>query len=134
MAAISLLLRFFCVALCLQHKSSAAFHVRSPTPPWLGYSDVDEIHVKADRPQVNTTYGPVQGVYLENGVRGFLGVRYAAPPVGDLRWEPPQIPDKWDMYYAVGQPPACPQVCSDPPDDCPHFVSKGLTYGIYNLT
>ena len=29
------------------------------------------------------------------GVRMFLGVPYAAPPVGDLRWKPPQPAAKW---------------------------------------
>src|SRR5690348_1300197 len=27
------------------------------------------------------------------GVNGFLGIRYAQPPVGTLRWQPPQAPN-----------------------------------------
>ena len=43
---------------------------------------------------VRTADGPVQGI-VHSGVRQFLGIRYAAPPVGHLRWRPPQPPAPW---------------------------------------
>lgn len=38
---------------------------------------------------VDTREGPVKGVERK-GVRQFLGIPFAAPPVGELRWQPPQ--------------------------------------------
>jgi len=47
---------------------------------------------------ITTTYGPIKGeVATENGkpVLVFRGVPYAAAPVGELRWKPPQAPQPW---------------------------------------
>lgn len=38
---------------------------------------------------IDTSSGPVIGV-VNHGVDSWLGLPYAAPPVGDLRWQPPQ--------------------------------------------
>ncbi|MES1956367.1 Carboxylesterase [Salinisphaera hydrothermalis EPR70] len=43
---------------------------------------------------VQTADGPVQGKLSQN-IREFLGIRYAAAPVGNLRWRPPQAPASW---------------------------------------
>ena len=43
---------------------------------------------------VQTEYGPVSGV-TSQGVNVFKGIPFAAPPVGKLRWQPPQPPAKW---------------------------------------
>jgi para-nitrobenzyl esterase len=47
-----------------------------------------------DGPVVQTAEGPVRG-FVNNGVYTFLGIPYAAPPVGSLRWKPPQAVKPW---------------------------------------
>ena len=43
---------------------------------------------------VQTHSGPLRGA-RENGLSVFRGIPYAAPPVGDLRWMPPEPPVPW---------------------------------------
>jgi len=45
-------------------------------------------------PQVKTESGVVEGK-ADGVVNAFLGIPYAAPPVGDLRWKPPAPAAKW---------------------------------------
>jgi para-nitrobenzyl esterase len=45
-------------------------------------------------PPVKTDSGPVRGT-LSGGTAEFLGIPYAAPPVGSQRWLPPQQFGKW---------------------------------------
>jgi para-nitrobenzyl esterase len=44
---------------------------------------------------VTTADGVVQGITLASGIHTFRGIPYAAPPVRDLRWKPPQPVEKW---------------------------------------
>ena len=48
-------------------------------------------------PIVTTAEGRVEGL-VANGVAQFLGVPFAAPPVGDLRWTPPKKHEPWNRY------------------------------------
>ncbi len=50
----------------------------------------------------------------KDGVYLFLGVPYAAPPVGDLRFREAQDPEPWDgIRPALKYAPACLQITSD---------------------
>ena len=52
--------------------------------------------VQAESLTVSTEQGKVRGKTINEGkVKAFLGLPYAAPPVGDLRWEAPEPPAKW---------------------------------------
>jgi para-nitrobenzyl esterase len=54
--------------------------------------------------------GIVAGERLPGGVVAFRGVAYAAPPVGERRWRPPEPPAPWDGERdATRFAPACPQ-------------------------
>ena len=49
----------------------------------------------AAAPRVRTADGVVAGLVLPSGVRAFRGIPFAAPPVRDLRWKPPQPVRPW---------------------------------------
>jgi|WetSurMetagenome_2_1015567.scaffolds.fasta_scaffold80965_2 para-nitrobenzyl esterase len=44
---------------------------------------------------VNTKSGKLEGTY-SNGIYSFKGIPYAAPPMGNLRWMPPQPVKPWE--------------------------------------
>ncbi|MDY6995848.1 MAG: carboxylesterase/lipase family protein [Actinomycetota bacterium] len=61
------------------------------------------------RPVVDTTHGPVRGVD-DGTVKVWKSVRYAAAPVGELRWRAPQPPLAWtEPVDAARVGPVCPQ-------------------------
>src|SRR6516165_1356942 len=66
----------------------------------------------AGGPVTGTANGPVRG--LANGaVNEFLGIPYATPPVGALRWQPPQPAASWSGVRDATQfAPHCPQLAS----------------------
>jgi para-nitrobenzyl esterase len=63
-----------------------------------------------DRPLVHTNRGPVRG-FVKNAVDTFLGIPYAAPPVGPLRWRPPRPHARWHRpLHATAYGATCPQI------------------------
>jgi carboxylesterase type B len=64
---------------------------------------------------VQTLYGPVVGYKNEFGGYSFLGVPFAAPPTGALRFQPPQAPAPW----------TAPLNCTEFRSGCPAHCNAG---------
>lgn len=65
--------------------------------------------------QVKTQAGVVEGI-AEDGIKKFLGVPFAAAPVGDLRWKAPQPVKAWEGVRDAknfGNDPMQPNVFGD---------------------
>ncbi len=68
---------------------------------------VAAIRVSTGPSIVQTTNGAVQGI-VSSSERQFLGIPFAAPPVGNLRWKPPQPAASWSgVRQATAFGPAC---------------------------
>ena len=50
--------------------------------------------VRAQGPVVKIDSGELRGV-VDDGVVSYKGIPFAAPPVGELRWRPPQPVARW---------------------------------------
>ncbi len=73
----------------------------------------------ADNAVVPTAEGQVQGQATADHFV-FQGIPYAQPPVGELRWQAPRPPERWDGVREAGRPgPMCPQSYSYPPGSPP---------------
>src|SRR5687768_1536241 len=74
--------RAISVVLCSLMALAAA-----PSTRTIAFSQAPSAVVRVDS-------GDLQGV-VDDGVESFQGIPFAAPPVGDLRWRPPQPPARW---------------------------------------
>lgn len=83
-------------------------------------------------PQVQTAHGPVEGIATASG-EAWLGLPYAQPPVGSLRWKAPRLPQPWIAVRkadAYGSP--CMQMGSiygPPPAGKPWGPDNATTFG-----
>jgi para-nitrobenzyl esterase len=74
-------------------------------------------------PVVTTSTGEVQGL-VQDSVRVFKGIRYAAAPIGALRWKPPEPAKPWSgVMQATQFSPACIQ----PPTKVPNVYTSDIT-------
>lgn len=99
-------------------RCRAAACVPSAAPRWiacaLGLAALAAVltagaAARAQSVLVQTTAGWVQGAAPDaRGVTAFMGIPYAAPPTGALRWRPPQPAPQWNGVRAsVGYGNAC---------------------------
>lgn len=78
-----------------------------------GAADAAMIAVPGD--PVQTSDGPVAGTRLQSGVKAYLGIPFAAPPVRENRWRAPQPVKPWaGVYNADTLKPECPQGLRSP--------------------
>jgi para-nitrobenzyl esterase len=80
-------------------------------------------------PVVRTAEGPVRGIVTTESSTGrtvyeFLGIRYAAPPVADLRWLPPQPVAHW----------SAPLDATKFGNTCPQATTLGVFAGPASIT
>ncbi len=66
-------------------------------------------------PKVTTTEGVLEGLWMQSpgrkDIAAFLGVPFAKPPVGNLRWRAPEPPAAWrGIRQSKSFGPACSQV------------------------
>jgi para-nitrobenzyl esterase len=83
-------------------------------------------HAVNDAPIVSTKYGEIQGTAAQLANK-YLGIPYALPPVGQLRWTEPLRAMPWypQVLNATTLKPACPQYkCAErmPAESCPPVV------------
>jgi len=78
--------------------------------------------VTAVKPVVDLGYSKFQGTLLDNGITQWLGMPFAAPPVGDLRWRAPRDPAKKtgvvDASKVSSTVPAVDSSHEETGDDC----------------
>ena len=79
-------------------------------------------------PIATTGDGAVRGV-AAGSINEFLGIPYAAPPTGHLRWRPPQPPAEWQGVRDATQfGPSCPQPAKGNATFPPGPISEDCLY------
>ncbi|WP_437684892.1 carboxylesterase/lipase family protein [Sorangium sp. So ce176] len=82
-------------------------------------------------PLVQTDKGPVEGA-LVGSTRTFLGIPFAAPPLGELRWKPPAPHEGWtEALKATELGPACAQSMMLTPGFDPSSSEDCLTVNVW---
>ncbi|CAJ0950934.1 unnamed protein product, partial [Mesorhabditis belari] len=93
---------------------------------WTGFCE-------SERPFIETKYGKIQGFDYERSdgklSEVFLGIPFAKPPIGELRFEKPQAPLRWEtVLNASAYGASCPPHNETVP--VPPYSEDCLTLGI----
>jgi para-nitrobenzyl esterase len=99
---------------------------RSAASWWIsGLLAVAAAALSAGEPTVRTTTGTFEGVRAPDGTLAFKGLRYAAAPIGALRWQPPrparpakELAQAKDFAAACLQPGAPSAATPSTSEDC----------------
>ncbi|MCJ7546171.1 MAG: carboxylesterase family protein [Deltaproteobacteria bacterium] len=95
----------------------------------MGYVAAGEIQCRSHNIIAVTDTGPVVGLRTDT-MNEFLGIPYAAPPVGDLRWQPPQRAERWHgLRDATAFANHCPQFTT--PFGVQSFTEDCLYLNVY---
>src|SRR5690554_5807645 len=79
-------------------EADGAFTDTDPRPRSIRGIDQARAHFArstSPRHTVSTTYGEVRGFEANERTWQFLGIPYAKPPIGELRWREPEPPESW---------------------------------------
>ncbi len=94
-----------------------------PTP---GRSVSPAVSSSSQLPRVTVEQGELEGLWVSGGVRAFLGIPFAKPPTGDLRWAAPEPADAWEhVRDAKALSVRCPQ---PPSSDRLNVASEDCLY------
>ncbi|SDT10608.1 para-nitrobenzyl esterase [Halopseudomonas sabulinigri] len=80
-------------------ESDGAFSDTDPRARSLVSAAAAQAHFSratSERLVVSTEAGELSGFAADDNTWQFLGIPYAKPPLGDLRWRAPQQPEAWD--------------------------------------
>jgi para-nitrobenzyl esterase len=88
---------------------------------------------EAPSPQVRTQSGPIRGAVSSDGaIASYLGLPFAAPPIGDLRWRAPQPPRAWKgVRDATRFSADCPQPGTSSVAPPRHFAEDCLYLNVW---
>jgi para-nitrobenzyl esterase len=76
-----------------------------------------------------TRFGTVRGTEIADGVLGWRGIPYARPPIGELRFRPPEEPQSWSgARDALAYGNRAPQPELGPPDPAAPPMAEDCLY------
>ncbi|MET0536141.1 MAG: carboxylesterase family protein [Steroidobacter sp.] len=96
------------------------------TASWMHGADAQIVETPIPGDPVTIDTGRISGKLLPSGVHAYLGVPFAAPPTGQLRWREPQPRESWKgVYNADRFAPECIQILR--PHNINHYFGEEAT-------